>query len=140
MNKVPPNKVYFEYSVRVLEEHLDALRHVNNIVYLAWVQEVAEKHWNQLASKAIQSQSVWMALRHEIDYLGQAFLDDQLSVYTWIDESRGVKSTRIVHIYKNDQLLMKCKTTWVMLDAKTLKPKRIGPEIMAIFTTDHPTN
>ncbi len=134
MNKVPTNKVSFTRSFEVQESHLDALKHVNNIVYLEWVQQAAETHWNQLASAEIQAAHVWVALRHEIDYFGQAFLHDQLQIYTWIDSSSGAKSIRIVQIYKGDSLLTQCKTIWVMLDAKTLKPKRIGPEIMRLFS------
>jgi len=140
VNKVPANKVSYHYSFRVEKEHLDALEHVNNIVYLSWVQQAAENHWNRLASAQIKSNYIWMALRHEIDYLGQAFLNDELSIYTWIDRSSGAKSIRIVKIYKGDQLLTQCKTTWVMLAAKSLKPKRIGGEILALFTKEQGAN
>ena len=132
-SKASNNKVSFTYSFKVTEEHLDTLNHVNNIVYLQWVQDISEKHWNSLATDQIRSANVWMALRHEIDYLNQAFLGDNISILTWIEDSAGVKSIRIVHIYKEDILLTKCKTTWVLLDSHTLKPKRIDKTILDLF-------
>ena len=140
MSKLPANKVSFTYRLEVQESHLDTLKHVNNIVYLEWVQQAAERHWNQLASAEIQAENVWMALRHEIDYFGQAFLHDSLQIATWIDSSSGAKSIRMVQVYKGDSLLTQCKTIWVMLDAKTLKPKRIGPKIMHLFSKEDPTS
>ncbi len=134
MKKVPENKVSYSYSFKVTSGHLDALNHVNNVMYLQWVQDASEKHWNNLANKNLRDDTVWMALRHEIDYLNQAFLGDEITMYTWIQDSLGVKSTRIVHIYRKDLLLVKCKTTWVLLNATTLKPKRIGEEILRLFS------
>lgn len=133
MNKVPNDKVSFSQQKTVKSEHLDGLAHVNNIVYLQWVQEIAENHWNQLANEQIKNQSIWVALRHEIDYLSQAFLNDQLKIHTWIDSSVGAKSIRAVRIYKDEILVAQCLTTWVLLDAKTLKPKRINSSILALF-------
>ena len=133
MNELPENKTAYSFSFRVRQEHLDQLNHVNNIVYLQWVQEASEQHWNKLADEKIRTETIWMALRHEIDYLKQAFLDDEITIYTWVDDAFGVKSTRIVHIYHKATLLVKCRTTWLLLDAKTLRPKRINKEILALF-------
>ncbi len=132
--KIPEDKVSFQYSFKVKREDIDELNHVNNIVYLQWVQEVSYLHWEALASSSIKETCVWMTLRHEIDYKNQAFLDDMITVYTWIDESYGVKSTRIVHIYSEDTLLTTSKTTFCLLDATTLKPKRISDDILKLFT------
>jgi len=132
-DKIPENKVSFHHSFKVQLKDIDALNHVNNLIYLQWVLEISGMHWNSLASKELNEKYVWVVLRHEIDYLGQAYLHDLISVYTWIDENEGVKSTRIVHIYCGDKLLTKSKTTWCLLDAKTLRPKRIGQDILQFF-------
>ena len=132
-NKIPKNKVSFQHSFKVISDDIDTLNHVNNAVYLKWIQEVAHLHWNVLATNEIQDSYVWMILRHEIDYLNQAFLNDTITIYTWIDETKGVKSDRIVHIYCEDKLLTKSKTTFCLLDRQSLKPKRIGAEILELF-------
>jgi len=133
VNKLPEDKVSFYQDLIVEKEHLDDLSHVNNIVYLKWVQQIAEQHWQQLAGAALRKNCIWVALRHEIDYLAEAFFGEKLQVCTWIDSSTGAKSIRMVRIYRDDTLLCACKTTWVLLDPITHKPKRIGEEIKALF-------
>ena len=133
MNKVPKNKVSYSESIKVTLKYIDTLNHVNNLVYLKWVLEISGKHWNLLAPLEIKEQNIWIVLRHEIDYLAPAFLDDTLNIYTWVGETAGVRSVRYVDIYRDDILLAKCKTTWVMADPKTLRPKRIGEEVLAIL-------
>ncbi len=130
----PNDKVSYQHFLKVESQHLDHLNHVNNAVYLDWVQEVAYAHWEILATKTIKDASVWMVLRHEIDYLKQAYLHDDISIFTWIEESKGVKSTRIVHMYRDDELLVKSKTIFCLLDKESLKPKRISEEILELFS------
>ena len=132
-SKIPEDKVFLNHSFKVEKNDIDALNHVNNIVYLKWVQDISELHWNTLASKEMKASCVWVALRHEIDYLNQAYENDLINCYTWIEKNEGVKSIRIVHIYCNKKLLAKSRTTWCLLDAKSLKPKRITKEIMELF-------
>lgn len=129
----PDDKVSLQHSFKVKLHHIDALNHVNNTIYLQWVQEVAYMHWDVLATKEIKDNSVWMVLRHEIDYLGQAYVNDTITIYTWIDQTEGVKSTRMVHIYCEDKILTKSKTTFCLLDKETLKPKRVGEDILNLF-------
>jgi len=136
-HKIPENKVSYQHSFKVQSNDIDALNHVNNLVYLQWALKISEMHWESLTTKEINEKYVWVVLRHEIDYLNQAFLNDIITVYTWIDESEGVKSTRMVHIYCKDKLLTKSKTTWCLLDAKTLKPKRVGKDILELFTINN---
>jgi len=133
-NKAPDNKVSFQHSFKVKLQDIDALNHVNNVVYLQWVQEVSYMHWDVLATPAMKDSYVWMTLRHEIDYISQSYVGDTITMYTWIEESAGVKSTRIVHIYCEDKLLTKSKTTFCLLDKETLKPKRIGDDLLELFT------
>jgi acyl-CoA thioester hydrolase len=74
-----------------------------------------------------------VALRHEIDYLKPAFLDDLITISTWIGATEGVISIRHVEIFANNQLLTRAKTIWVLLDAKTMRPRRIQDDILKIL-------
>jgi acyl-CoA thioester hydrolase len=130
---IPVDKVGYKSIFKVKQEHIDALNHVNNVVYLQWVQEISADHWSLLASNKIRKNNIWVALRHEIDYVNQSFLNDEISIYTWIDKTNGAKSNRIVQIFCGDKLLTKSNTTWCLLDIITLKPKRIGKEILQLF-------
>jgi acyl-CoA thioester hydrolase len=123
----------YTFKLKVEQSQIDDLQHVNNIVYLHWVLEAAQKHWELLSNKTLNTQYVWIILRHEIDYLAAAILNDEITIITWVEKSVGVKSYRIVEIKCNDKLLAKAKTTWCLLDKKSMKPVRIPSEISELF-------
>lgn len=123
----------FSMAIEVKGEDIDELGHVNNVVYLGWVQWVAAGHWNTRSSPEIRSKSIWVALRHEIDYFSPAFLGDEVKGYTWVSAVDGAKSIRNVVFYRGDKCLAKATTTWCMLDAASLKPRRIGQEIRTLL-------
>ncbi|QCX38528.1 acyl-CoA thioesterase [Aureibaculum algae] len=133
IDKVPENKVSFKYSFKVTLNDIDGLGHVNNVAYLAWTQMVANMHWEKLASDELKKNVQWFVLRHEVDYVQQAFNNDTITIYTWIEDVKGARSNRVFRIYREDELLVKCKTTWCLIDAKTLKPKRIDNELADLF-------
>ncbi len=124
----------YEYSLLVTKEDIDALNHVNNVVYLKWINKVSILHWNSLSNEEINKKYIWVASRHEIDYLKPAFLNEKITIKTWIDTLEGVKSIRKVEMYRKEILLAKSKTTWILLDAKTQKIARIPKEIKDVFS------
>ncbi|WP_457618045.1 acyl-CoA thioesterase [Lutibacter sp.] len=87
------------------------LDHVNNVHYLQWVQNAAQKHWNILSTPDLNCKYVWIVLRHEIDYLRAAKLDDKITISTRVEDIYGVKSERIVEIKKESKLIARAKTT-----------------------------
>jgi acyl-CoA thioester hydrolase len=127
--KTPINT--FHLPLRITEDDIDELNHVNNVVYLRWVQDAAAAHWNELASDDIKSNLVWVVMRHEIDYFKSAIPGDEIEAVTWVGEHEGSRSIRYVQIFRRGGVLLaQAKTTWCMLDAKTLRPKRIDEEIL----------
>lgn len=125
------NPVPYTYTLKVEEAHIDALSHVNNVVYLQWVNDISERHWNHLSKgKGLQEKYLWVVLRHELDYVNQAVLGDELRLVTWVGASRGVKSVRHVEIFKGEILLLRAASTWCLIDTKTLKPTRIKNDIL----------
>ncbi|WP_026463423.1 acyl-CoA thioesterase [Adhaeribacter aquaticus] len=125
----------FKCRIQVLPEDIDQMGHVNNVVYLRWVQDVATAHWFHVASPELQKQYGWVILRHEIDYHRPAFLTDEIMGYTWVGEHQGAKFYRFVEIYnvKTEKLLASAKTTWCLLDGQTMRPKRIEADILALL-------
>lgn len=123
----------FTFKIRVSLDDIDVLQHVNNLVYVKWMDEIATKHWAYLTKDTPLPQYIWVVVRHEIDYLKQAGLEDEITVKTWVGETKGVTSVRFMEFYKNDVLLVKAKTTWAMLDAKTYKPSRIRENVLKVL-------
>ncbi|MFD2523469.1 acyl-CoA thioesterase [Emticicia soli] len=124
---------YHLHPIKVVEADIDDLNHVNNIVYLRYVQEAAGSHWHTLVPEKLSAQVIWVVRRHEIDYLKPAFLGDELTVKTWVDNFTGVTSDRHCEILRGNEVLARSRTLWVSLDASTKRPKRIGEEIASLF-------
>ena len=127
---------YLENEITVSKNDLDDLNHVNNVIYIHWVQEIAKKHWKSLVSNEIIKNYFWILLEHQIKYLFPAFLNDKIRRKTYIEKTDGVKSNRIVEIYNKDtkKLLVTSKTTWCLINANTGKPNRITEEIKKAFS------
>ncbi|CAL67226.1 acyl-CoA thioesterase [Christiangramia forsetii] len=129
------NPEIYEKQLVVKETHLDKQRHVNNVEYVQWVQDVAEEHWEARASEEQKSTVIWVVVRHEIDYKKEAFLGDTISLQTYVGEVTHVTSVRHV-IIKNsetDKVLAEAKTTWCLLHAETKKPAKISEELKRVF-------
>ena len=125
----------FSITIRVKNEDIDELDHVNNVVYLRWVQDVAAAHWDSIATDDMKKKYAWVVLRHEIDYKNPAILGDELIAQTWVSSCEGVRSVRNVKIYHSasGKLAAEAKTTWCLLDSKTMRPRRIEDDIISIF-------
>src|SRR5438128_1061964 len=124
-------------TVPVLSTDIDEQSHVNNTVYLRWVQDVATAHWKSLASAEAQNAIGWVVLRHEIDYRASASLGDQIILRTWVGEASRLKFERFTEIRRkiDKQLLSQARTLWVPIDSRTGKPTRVSAEVRARFST-----
>ena len=125
----------FEEEITVSKNDLDELNHVNNVIYIHWVQEIAKNHWKSLVSKEIINNYYWVLLEHHIKYINPALLDDKIRLKTYIEKTEGLKSSRVVEIYNvhNNKLLVNSKTLWCLINATTNKPCRITNEIRNAF-------
>lgn len=127
-------KHIFEYQKIVQKQDLDSLQHVNNVVYVQWIQEASGKHWSVLTKNYPGLPYFWVVYRHEIDYLGQAKLGDTLLIKTWVGKTLGVKSVRHVEIFKKDKVIVKATTTWILMSRESGKPAKIDEKIMKILS------
>lgn len=125
----------YSHTIVVAENDIDELNHVNNAVYLQYVQEAATAHWQHAASEKLLNEVVWMVRRHEIDYLGQAVLGDTLLVKTWVGQYTAATWDRHYEVYreKDNRLLVKAMSVWVPLDRQTHRIKRIEGALLACF-------
>lgn len=121
-------------------EHIDELGHVNNAVWLTWIQDIAVAHWRQVAPADIVDASVWVVVRHEIDYRGNISEGERSVAETFVpDRPKGAKFDRRVDFYAVDadrataRPLVSARSTWVMLDAQTRRLMRIPPDLSELF-------
>jgi acyl-CoA thioester hydrolase len=113
---------------------IDELNHVNNAVWVRWIQEIAVNHWRAVAASAHVDAFFWVVVRHEVDYLGNMGLGDTAEGRTWVgDAPRGARFDRMVEFSRDGRVLVKARTTWVIVDKETGKIKRVPPEVAAPF-------
>src|SRR6266576_241472 len=104
----------FEIPIAVEPADIDGLGHVNNVVYVRWVQDVAVAHWRAVASAADQEKLRWMVVRHESDYKQAAHLGDKIQARTWIGVATRIKFERHTELLRASDgvVLAKARTVW----------------------------
>jgi len=127
----------FEMIISVLPGDIDEQNHVNNTVYLRWVQDVATAHWRAVASPKAQEIIGWVVLRHEIDYKGPATLGDEVVLHTSVGKATRLTFERFTEIRRNrdGRLLSEARTLWCPIDAQTGRPIRVSAEVRSQFST-----
>jgi acyl-CoA thioester hydrolase len=130
------NVPVFEMVVSVQPDDIDGQNHVNNTVYLRWVQDVATAHWKSLADADAQETIGWVVVRHEIDYKIPANLGDEIVLRTWVGQASRLKFERFTEIRRkrDSQLLSQARTLWVPIDSNTGKPTRVSADVRARFS------
>lgn len=126
----------YELAITIVPEDIDDLGHVNNVVYLRWVQDVAIAHWTAAATPAQQAAVAWVAIRHEIDYKHPALPGDTITARTWVgtaDSHRFARNTEIVRASDN-RVLAQARTLWCPISRASGKLTRVSAEIRARFS------
>ena len=125
----------FEMGFKAAPEHIDELGHVNNAVWVQWIQHIAVAHWYSVADPAHDAAYFWVVTRHEIDYLRAAFEGDRVVGRTWVGEApKGARFDRHVEFTGNDgRVCVRAKTSWAIIDRASGRPIRVPPEVIAPF-------
>jgi len=126
----------FELTLAVLAEDIDQLGHVNNVVYLRWVQEAAIAHWTAAASQEAQAALFWVVTRHEIDYRRPALPGDGILARTWVGAAVPRRFERHTEILREADgvLLARARTLWCPMDRRTGRPATVSAEVRAAFS------
>lgn len=135
-----PSADRFELAITVKPEDIDQLDHVNNTVYLRWVQEAAIAHWTSSATQEEQRTVAWVVVRHEIDYTASARKGDTVIARTWVGTTVKNYFERHTEIFRERdmKLLARARTLWCPVDIGTGRPMRVSKEIIRRFSV-HPS-
>jgi acyl-CoA thioester hydrolase len=114
---------------------IDELGHVNNAVWVRWIQDIATVHWNAVAPKEYIDRYIWVVTRHEIDYRGNVEAGQTVTGRTWISEPpRGARFWRNVRFTGPDgNIKVEAKTNWAIIDRTSGRPVRVPPDLAALF-------
>ena len=125
----------FAKTFAAAPEHIDELGHVNNAVWLQWVQDIATAHWSAVADAGHVERYVWVVTRHEIDYRGNVGLGETVTGETWIpNPPKGAQFDRCVEFRDaTGKRLVAVKSTWAMLDKGSGRLVRVPTEVAAPF-------
>ena len=123
----------FTHAVTATPEHIDELGHVNNAVWVQWIQQVATAHWDSVAPPAHKAAYIWVVVRHEIDYLRALRVGESVTARTWVaDQPQGAKFDRFMEFTGEDgKVYVRARTIWALLDKASGRPLRVTAEISA---------
>ncbi len=125
----------FAMTFTAAPEHIDELGHVNNAVWVQWIQDIAVAHWRSVARREHDEAYFWVVVRHEIDYLRAAHEGDTVTARTWVgDAPQGARFDRIVEFTGADgKTCVRARTVWAIIDRAAGRPVRVPPEVVAPF-------
>ena len=125
----------YEATLTAGAEHIDELGHVNNAVWVQWMEQVAVAHWESVADPAHKDAYFWVVVRHEIDYLRAAVEGDRILARTWVgDAPRGAKFDRHMEFVAQDgKICVRARSWWAIIDKAAGRPIRVPPEVVAPF-------
>lgn len=127
----------FSYKFRIPDSAIDSNGHVNNVMYVQWMQDMAVRHFIALGGNELINRlgASWYVRSHRIEYLSPAYAGDEIEVHTWVANLRRVRSLRKYEfVNKSDgRLLVRGETEWVLVDAKSGKPIAIPEKLAKIF-------
>jgi len=126
---------HFTITIKVAPQHLDEVNHVNNVIYVQWMQDIATMHWDAFASDKLKQEVLWVVRQHVIDYHNQAFLNDELRMETWTGEHTNVTWKRYYEITRplDTKKIISAASIWIPLDRKTQRPRKIDEELVTLF-------
>jgi acyl-CoA thioester hydrolase len=128
----------YNIKIAVTDQDIDELGHVNNIIYLRWVQDAAVAHWKAAATEEQQNSILWVIKRHEIDYKHSARMGDEITAVTWVGEAQELIFERHTEIIRgsDEKLLARALTLWVPINRNTGRPARVDEELRKRFSTE----
>lgn len=130
----PPDRPSFSLTLTAEPADIDELGHVNNAVYVRWVQAVAVAHWQAVARPQDRDRFIWVVSRHEIDYRAPTLAGETVTATTWVGTPTGARFDRHVEIVGSDgRLRCKALTIWALLEAETRRLVRVPADVAAPF-------
>jgi len=121
----------FELAITVQPPDIDGQGHVNNVVYVRWMQDAATAHWEAVAPEELRSRVSWVVTRHEVDYKAPALVGEQLVVRTWVGEPSGATWERFIEVRRvgDDRVLARGRSVYAALDRVSGRPRRVDAEL-----------
>ena len=127
--------MHYSKTLTIPASAIDANGHVNNVVYVQWMQDIAIEHYLALGGHGPTPESGWVARAHRVEYLLPAFAGEEIEIRTWVDSLRRVSLLRKYEfVRKSDgKTLVRGETDWVYVNIQTGRPQAIPPEVTGLL-------
>ena len=123
----------YRHDVAIAPEDIDLMGHVNNSVYLRWVQDAVVEYWQKVAPAEAVARHLWVALKHEITYRRPTFLDDVVVAEVLAEKVDGARAMFSTVVRRGEEVLAEIKSSWCCLDAASKRPVRVARELADRF-------
>ncbi|MGE8558921.1 MULTISPECIES: acyl-CoA thioesterase [unclassified Acinetobacter] len=128
----------FDLEITVQAKDIDSLGHVNNVVYMHWMQDVATAHIDALGlgvKQYLELKHAMVAVEHHVQYRKAAFEGEKIVLRTWLDDVNALYSFRQYVFYRpHDQsVLFMGNTKWACVEIATGRPKRMSPTFIQAY-------
>jgi len=125
----------FEMTFTAQPEHIDELGHVNNAVWVQWMEQVAVAHWRSVADPEHQDDYFWVVVRHEIDYLRAVLEGERIIAKTRVgDAPQGARFDRHIEFLGADgEPRVRARPQWAIIDKALGRPIRVPLAVVAPF-------
>ena len=121
------------HAITIEPGDIDHMGHVNNAVYLRWVQEAVVRYWEAVAPAEAVAQHLWVALKHEISYRRPTFLGDGVVAEVIAERAHGARTFFNTLFKRGEEVLVEARSSWCCLDAATKRPVRLARDVAARF-------
>ena len=123
----------YRHAIVIEPADIDHMGHVNNAVYLRWVQDAVVRYWETVAPAEAVAPHLWVALKHEISSRKPAFLDDGVIAEVLAERVQGARTFFSTVIKRGEEVLAEVCSSWCCLDAATKRPARLARDVAARF-------
>ena len=123
----------YRHAIGIVPADIDHMGHVNNSVYLRWVQEAVVRYWERVAPADAVAKHLWVALKHDIEFRRPTFLDDVIVADVIAEQMQGARAFFTTVIRRGEDVLAEVKSTWCCLDAGSMRPARLAKDIVCRF-------
>ena len=142
MTWLHPTPFILEHTV--IEEEIDRLSHVNNQVYLKWMETIA---WQHSLSVGVDEHviknvgKVMVIKQHQMNFHLSCHLNERLQIGTWVEPvQKTIKRHRFFQVIrsKDGKTVFTGQSLWVCINLKNQKPTKIPTEFIAPYQ-NHPS-
>ena len=128
----------FRHAVAIDPADIDHMGHVNNSVYLKWVQDAVIDYWQSVAPPDAVAKHLWVALKHEISYRKPTFLQDVVVAEVIAEKVEGARAFFRTVVRRGEEVLTEIQSCWCCLDAVTQRPARLARDVASRFLPPAP--